>query len=174
MARSREKPETSEGRDPGREELLTLAEDLIQQATTMTIATRSPHSAWAAPVYYAYCRGRFYFFSSPSSRHIREAEAAGGSAACSIHAHASSWKEIRGLQMEGEIAPVSGLFEGAEAVAAYLKRFPFTTEFFKGKALPDVTAFSERFGVRLYAFKANLVLYCDNSIRFGFREEIRL
>lgn len=160
--------------EPDQKDLAPLARALISGATTMTIATGFSGSAWAAPVYYAYHRKRFYFFSSPSSRHIRDALAAGGSAACSIHAEASSWREIRGLQMEGEIFQVSSLLEGAEAIAAYLKRFPFTTDFFKGGVLPDMKAFSERFGVRLYAFRPLISLYCDNSIRFGFRKEIIL
>jgi uncharacterized protein YhbP (UPF0306 family) len=160
--------------DPDENDLAPRAEALINGATTMTIATAFSGSAWAAPVYYAYHRRRFYFFSSPSSRHITDALAGGGLAACSIHAQASSWREIKGLQMEGEISQVSSLLEGAEAVAVYLRKFPFTTDFFKGGALPDMKAFSERFGVRLYAFRPRISLYCDNSIRFGFRKEVIL
>jgi hypothetical protein len=57
---------------------------------------------------------------------------------------------------------------------AYLKKYPFTTDFFKEKVPLDLDTFAERFGVKLYGFIPALVYYLDNRIRFAFREEVTL
>ena len=151
--------------------LRKLAENLIEEESTMTLATAQGNAAWAAPVYYVFCRSAFYFFSDPGSRHIEES-LAGGQASAAIHASAVSWEEIRGIQMSGSIDMVSGKLEGVEAIGKYLKKFGFTKDFFSKDQAMDLDAFAKRFHVRLYKFKPTLIYYLDNSIRFGFREEI--
>lgn len=139
----------------------------------MTLATAGGEAAWAAPVYYVFYRSRFYFFSDPTSRHVKEALNAGQSAAA-IHTDASSWQEIRGIQMSGVIAEVSPGLEAFKAVDAYLKKFPFTKEFFANAEKLDLAAFLKRFRVRLYSLSPHTVYYLDNRIRFGFRERVVL
>lgn len=76
--------------------------------------------------------------------------------------------------MSGQMETVQARLGTIEVIRAYLKRFPFTKDFFKpGQAL-DLEAFAKRFKVKLYRFKPSLVYYMDNSIRFGFREEVLL
>ncbi|MBI4772675.1 MAG: pyridoxamine 5'-phosphate oxidase family protein [Deltaproteobacteria bacterium] len=139
----------------------------------MTVATAEENTPWAAPVYYVYQEGGFYFFSDPRSRHIVESQASGRSAA-SVHVAANTWKDIRGLQMSGHIRRVSIGPESARALAAYLKKFPFTSEFFSSGAPLKVEDFKQRFNVRLYAFIPERVYYLDNRVRFGFREKVDL
>ena len=158
---------------PTESELSALAGSLAAEQTTMTLATAGDSTAWAAPVYYVYFNAAFYFLSSPESRHIREA-LENGRASSSIHASGSTWQDIRGLQMSGSIDPVTKGREAIQALRAYLKRYPFTKEFFKNKASMDLENFWERFGVKLYRFNPSLVYYLDNRIRFAFREEVRL
>jgi uncharacterized protein len=158
---------------PDRDELRWLALDLINSASTMTLATSGRNTAWAAPVYYVYQGGGFFFFSKPDSRHIEEALAA-GFAGAAIHAHAESWQHIRGLQMSGVIRKSRIGLNAISAMQAYLKKFPFTKEFFKDDQQMDLNGFISRFKVSLYHFKPELVYYQDNQIRFGFREEISL
>jgi uncharacterized protein YhbP (UPF0306 family) len=95
----------------------------------MTLATRSDADAWAAPVYYVFFESAFYFLSSPDSRHITEAFE-NGQAAAAIYASGSTWQEIRGLQMTGSIGAVSGKIEAIQGLSEYLKKFPFTKDFF--------------------------------------------
>ena len=153
--------------------LKRLAMDLIEGQSTMTLATAKGDVAWSAPVYYVLFKSCFYFFSDPTSRHIEESLAS-GQASCSIYANASTWQEIRGIQMSGHVETVLPRLGAIEVIRAYLKKFPFTKDFFKpGQAL-DLEAFVKRFKVRLYRFKPTLVYYLDNSIRFGFREEVIL
>lgn len=163
----------NQGAAPSDQELKKLAIDLIDGQSTMTLATAKGHVAWSAPVYYVFFKSCFYFFSDPTSRHVQEALAS-GQASSSIYANASTWQEIRGIQMSGQMETVSARLGAIEVIRAYLKKFPFTTDFFKpGQAL-DLEAFSKRFKVKLYRFKPSLVYYLDNSIRFGFREEVLL
>ena len=154
-----------------KERLRTLAGNLIEGQSTMTLATAQGDVAWAAPVYYVFCRSAFYFFSDPVSRHIQES-LAGCQASAAVHSGTSSWEEIRGVQMSGSIDRVSGKLEAVETIGKYLKKFGFAQDFFSKDQALDLDAFAKRFHVRLYKFKPSLIYYLDNSIRFGFREAI--
>jgi len=158
---------------PSKEELKVLTEALIEAQSTMTLATAKGDVAWSAPVYYVYVKSCFYFFSDPTSRHIEESLGS-HHVASSIYANASTWQEIRGIQMSGQIEAVPVRFGAVQVIRAYLKKFPFTKDFFKPGEAMDLDAFAKRFKVRLYRFKPTLVYYLDNSIRFGFREEVKL
>jgi uncharacterized protein YhbP (UPF0306 family) len=158
---------------PSEQDLKNLAGRLAAGQTTMTLATAGENVAWAAPVYYVFSKSAFYFLSDPESRHIREALKS-GQASSAVFAQASTWKEIRGLQMTGCIRPVAVGREALQALRAYLKKYPFTREFFDKDAPLDLANFGERFGVKLYKFIPALVYYLDNQIRFAFREEVKL
>lgn len=158
---------------PTGQELTELSVRLAAEQTTMTLATASKDEAWAAPVYYVFFKSRFYFLSDPKSRHIQEALQSGQTSSA-IHVSASTWKEIRGLQMTGAIEPVKDGLEALLAIKEYLKKYPFTKEFFGKNASLDLKSFGERFGVRLYKFVPTLVYYLDNQIRFAFREVVKL
>ena len=158
---------------PSGREIKNLAVSLLTEQTTMTLATADKNIAWAAPVYYVFLHAKFYFLSDPKSRHIRESLQS-GQASASVHAAASTWKEIRGLQMTGRILPVEVGREALQALRAYLQKYPFTREFFDKNSPLDLASFKDRFGVRLYKFMPALVYYLDNHIRFAFREEVKL
>ncbi len=158
---------------PTGQELTELAGRLVAEQTTMTLATAKKDVAWAAPVYYVFFKSGFYFLSDPESRHIQEA-LQGGQTSSAIHASAATWQEIRGLQMTGAIEPVGGGLEALQALKEYLKKYPFTKEFFGKSAALDLNSLGERFGVKLYKFVPALVYYLDNQIRFAFREVVKL
>jgi uncharacterized protein YhbP (UPF0306 family) len=158
---------------PSQDELRKLAEELIREQNTMTLSTSINDVAWAAPVYYANLAFTFYFFSDPDSRHIQEALASRQASAAIFH-QSSTWKEIRGIQMSGALHPMSPGLESLRALRAYLKKFPFTQEFFSTGEKFDLDGFAKRFRVRLYRFQPDLFYYMDNRIRFSFRERIEL
>lgn len=159
--------------EPSAAELRALAEELVREQSTMTLATSMNSQAWAAPVYYVYHKFHFYFLSDPATRHIREALES-GQVSVAIHAPSFEWREIRGLQMSGRVEHVAGKMEALQAVGAYLKKFPFTKDFFTPGLALDMAAFESRFRVKLYRFAPSLTYYLDNKIRFGFRAEIVL
>ena len=159
--------------NPSANEISKLATDLIYQQRTMTLATTDGQGAWAAPVYYVCHKAAFFFFSDPQSRHILETSG-GRPAAAAIHANVDGWKEIHGIQMSGVIRQVPTGMAGAQALGAYMQRFPFTKEFFKPDQSIDLAAFAKQFKTKFYRFDPDLVFYQDNRIRFGFRIETRL
>ena len=158
---------------PDARELNALARQMVADQNTLTLAPAEGGAAWAAPVYYVFVKPAFYFLSSPDSIHIYEA-LHGGQAAGSVHAAASTWQEIKGLQMNGKIRAVKPGLEAVKVLRAYLKKYPFTTDFFKDNQSLNLDTFAKRFGVKLYGFIPSLVYYLDNQIRFAFREEVSL
>ena len=158
---------------PSDQELKRLAEDLIVGQNTMTLATAQYNTAWAAPVYYVSIEFKLYFFSDPTSRHIQESMES-DQASAAIFSPASTWQEIRGVQMSGNIRWISAGLESLKVLHAYLKKFSFTKEFFDSNQEMNLDAFVKRFRVRLYRFQPILIYYLDNQIRFGFRERVSL
>ncbi|EFK12304.1 pyridoxamine 5'-phosphate oxidase family protein [delta proteobacterium NaphS2] len=165
-------PEEKVG-DPDPNKVRKLAEELINEQNTLTLATCSEKKAWAAPVYYVFMKSAFYFFSDPASRHITEALES-GQASGAIHGYAAGWQEIRGIQMTGCIKTLSMGLESGGAIRGYLRKFQFTKEFFSSGMALNLDAFTSRFRVKLYKFEPTLIYYLDNSIRFGFKEQVAL
>lgn len=160
----------------------SAALDLIQSEHIMTLATSDQGQAWAAPVYYVYSGYCFWFFSSPSSRHISSIQPA-GSAAAAIYAPSRGWRDIRGLQMQGHIEKASSSAAALGAVALYIKRFSFISELLPGHSpgagassliTPDLEGLEKAFRAKWYCFIPERIYYSDNSISFGYRECIEL
>lgn len=158
---------------PDDSQLRAFALDLIEKQYTMTLCTAIQDMPWAAPVYYVNLGFQFYFFSDPGSRHIQESLTAGKAAAAIFH-QSNSWREIRGVQMAGEIKGLNPGLESLRALRAYLKKFPFTEEFFDSRDQLNLEGFSKRFRVRFFRLRPNLVYYLDNRIRFSFREKVKI
>ncbi len=144
--------------DPRIEELL--------QVHTLTLATCSaegrPH---AAPVYFAASARslqpgmRLYFFSGQDSRHVQDLRRQ-PAAAGAIYPECEGWKDIRGLQLEGEVLPVARGPEWDAAWEQYRTKFPFVS------ALKPVVARNE-----LFAFVPHWIRLVDNRRGFGFKQE---
>lgn len=147
------------------------AVELIQDQSTLTLATADASGPWSAPVYFVLFDDRFYFFSSPRSRHIQQAELS-GQAAASLFADTESWQAIRGIQMKGKIERVRSIPLSLSVVAVYLARFPFTRDFFPGNPAPDLEAFFTCFNARLFEFSPEQVFYIDNRHGLGNRRLI--
>lgn len=148
-----------------------MALELIQNESTLTLATSGKLGPWSAPVYYIYLPGQFYFFSSPQSRHIQQAMKS-GTAAASLFCQAKSWQNIRGIQMTGTVQRIRSTTLSLKVIAVYLKRYPFTRDFLPETSPPDLDAFFSRFKARLYAFTPTTGYYTDNRFGFGARRQI--
>ena len=148
-----------------------MVQELIDGQITLTLATTGKSGPWSAPVYYVFFNRRFFFFSSPQSRHIRQSVEHGTTAASIFH-QADSWQDIRGIQMRGVIERIVAIQLSMKVIAAYLKRFAFTREFFGGRASPDLSDFYSHFKARLYAFIPTTIYYTDNRFGFGSRQRV--
>jgi uncharacterized protein YhbP (UPF0306 family) len=154
------------------ENIITRVENLIQNNQTMTIATAINHQAWATPVFYVNKGPCLYFFSSPNSRHIKEALES-GQAACTIFAQDAIWQNLMGLQMSGKVETISGSVEASKVILAYGKKFSLVKKLFSSIKNITLNDFSNKLNAKLYCFIPESILFMDNSIHFGFREEIK-
>lgn len=141
-------------------------EAFLQAHHVMSVATSGPEGPWSAAVFYASDALTLYFPSSPASRHSRDIEAS-GRAAATIHAETGDWREIRGLQLEGAAARISGT-ERVAAIARYGEKFPLVAEL---SSVPrEIAAAMAR--VEWYRLTPRRVRLVDNTLGFGHREEL--
>ena len=144
---------------------------LLRDERTLALATADP-GPWSAPVYFVHLRGRFFFFSSPESRHVRGALTTGRCAG-SIHRSSADWREIEGLQMDGTLEEVPAGPEAADAFAAYVRKFPTVKDLLPGAAL-DLALLAERLRARMYVLVPESVFLVDNHAGIAGRRPIVL
>ena len=135
----------------------------------MTLATWGSQGCWSAPVYYLYQNGGFYFFSSPDSRHIRDAEDRDGGCAASVFHDSEEVKELRGLQMQGRIAPVAMNVEALAAAGAYVKKYNIRIN-----AENALAALTKQYRASFYRFVPEEIYYMDNRFGFGSRKRVEI
>jgi uncharacterized protein YhbP (UPF0306 family) len=134
----------------------------------MTLATQGAGGPWAAAVYYANAGFKLYFLSSPASRHCRNL-AADPHAAAAIQEDYADWPEIKGVQLEGEVAELRDADE-RHARALYGEKFPVVRGA-SGAAAALARALEK---VRWYRLTPRRLWFIDNSLGFGHRDEIKL
>jgi uncharacterized protein len=158
------RPETPEATGFTTAALTETARRLFDEVPVMTLATCAGASPSAADVYFAADGFDLVFLSSPRSRHCRNL-AVHPACAVTIHPRVASWREIRGLQIEGEAAPPAGALASARALAAYLGKFPFARDLI---AHPGETgrAFAS---AALYVLRPSCLRYLDNALGVGTR-----
>jgi uncharacterized protein len=155
-------------------DLRAAIQRLLQAQTTATIATMSPAGPWAAAVFYASDPElRLYFVSDPRTRHGRDL-AADHRAAATVHADCASWRQIRGLQIDGRVTLLDGP-ERAEGMALYLARFPEVQAMTEGSGDSDEQRIARRLeAAALYRLTPVSIRLIDNTRGFGFRETLVL
>ena len=142
---------------------------ILREIPAMTLATCNLGIPWATDVYFAAVGFELFFFSSHRSRHCRNL-ADNPSCAATVHPTVNSWKEIKGLQMEGVAEPATTLGGKAQGLAAYIGKFPFARELF---ANPTETI-STIDKATMYVMRPSHILLLDNALGFGSRYGIRL
>jgi len=140
----------------------------LEAHNVATLATTGPEGPWAAAVLYANTGFTLYFLSSPTSRHGRNI---GGNAetAATIQEDYCDWREIKGIQLEGQAKRLEGA-ERAEAEARFGAKFP---RLVSPALAPGAIAHALRL-VAWYELEPTRVCFVDNSRGFGHRDEIPL
>jgi uncharacterized protein YhbP (UPF0306 family) len=133
----------------------------------MTLSTTDPEgNPHAAPVYFVVVDEdqylNLYFFSDEKSEHSRHF-VQNPKAAAAIYPECEGWRDIKGLQLHGEVRLVESKKEWDFAWERYQVKFPFVS------ALKTVVAQN-----RLYTFIPNWIRLVDNSQGFGFKKEWEL
>ncbi len=117
----------------------------------------------SAPLFFAVDDdGSLLFVSSPKSRHSLNI-AADSKAAVTVHNETWSWEKIAGVQMEGEVHLVPAGPGREQAWEVYKAKFPFVAEF-EGEVSRS----------EFYRFAPKWARLIDNSVQFGYKEEIEL
>ncbi len=152
-------------------------EQFLRQHTTLTLATWTPDGPQAAPLFYAHAWGnadaddgilRIFFISNPASNHCL-ALAEQPNVAAAIYQDGQDWRQIRGLQIEGEARLAQPGPDEAQARAAYLAKFPFVATADDLDGAFDLAGPLTRSS--FYVIEANWVRLIDNTLGFGHREE---
>jgi uncharacterized protein YhbP (UPF0306 family) len=101
-----------------------------------------------------------FWTSSANSRHSRNI-ARDARAAVTVHRTTWSWRDIAGVQMEGEVVEIGQGTDWQTALDLYLSKFPFAKDFEAELSRSSFYRFTPRWG-RLI----------DNGQGFGHKEEI--
>ena len=137
--------------------------ELIHAESTLVLSVRDAEGAvHAAPLFYLDEEElSLVWLSSRDSRHSVYL-AAEPRVAVTIYRSTFQWKQIVGVQMEGQAEEVAAA-ERAALVEAYCARFHIDTVL--SFALIRSTA---------YRFRPRWIRSIDNRVRFGYRQEIEL
>ena len=165
-----EKPEIAAGNPLDPEAYRNRAMALLKNTKTMVLAVDGGDGPWAAPVYYLFASPGIYFFSSPRSKHaqaLRRCSRAAGA----IFADSDQLKNIRGLQMVGDVEQVQGAARRLNITTRYLAKFPQAGQMLRPGRNP-LSELDAR--VDLYVFWPVEVHCTDNRQGFGRRVAIEL
>ena len=145
-------------------EFIDTVNAFLKRHTTMTVATVD-REAWpqAADVFYASDDAlRLFFVSGEKSRHAVNLQRVSRVAA-TIHNNTWDWRDIQGVQIEGEARALSDPDERDRAWTLFRAKFPFTNEF-----IDQIVRSS------FYVIAPSWVRLIDNTRGFGHRQEIEL
>lgn len=155
------------------EELAQTIMHFMDHHTTMTLACCDSDGPWAAPVYYARQGFDLIFFSSPTSRHC-STFARNPKAAAAIYGEYERWQDIKGLQMEGFVEPLTSAVDKARATTTYLLRFPFAREFLISPKIISAHVATKMSQVTLHQFRPRIIRYLNNEDGFGNRWKLNI
>ncbi len=135
----------------------------LEAQSTLALATIDAEGyPQTAPLFYvsddAIC---LYWLSSASSRHSVNLMA-NSNVAATVYPLAWHWTEIRGVQIEGEASPVTDEMTRQDMLARYYKKFDLPPGF--ETIIVDSV---------LYVLKPRWLRWLDNSVRFGYKSEMR-
>jgi hypothetical protein len=144
------------------EEDLERVTALLREETTLALATADEDGrAEAAPLFFWTDEAlALYWLSSPESRHSFHLQSR-SDAAVTVYRQAATWKEICGVQMQGQVGTITEPERRKAVLKSYCERFN----------LGGVFSLAIRKSV-LYIFEPEWIRYLDNGKRFGYKFEL--
>lgn len=137
----------------------------LAEHQVMSLATATEHDIWAAAVFYVNKEFDFFFLSAGHTRHAQNM-GLNPRVAATIQEDYRDWPQIKGVQMEGEIALLTGVAQRA-ALALYQMKYPFLQS--AGAGVQTALA-----RVNWYRLRARRLYFIDNSRGLGHRDEVDL
>jgi uncharacterized protein len=138
----------------------------LRDHNVMTLATTGPQGLWAAAVFYVNDGFTLYFLSAPTSRHSLNVETQPGISA-TIQEDYKDWRQIKGIQLEGEAKRIEGA-EQAATIARYGLKFPIVGNLASAPA-EIVKAMSR---IVWYKVVPTQLYFIDNALGLGHRDEV--
>ncbi len=142
--------------------------EFLQAHHVVTLATIGDAKPWAAAVLYASEGFTLFWLSAPTSRHSLEL-ARNPKVAATIQEDCSDWSLIKGVQMEGVAAEISGN-EAKSVRACYEQKYPLVGNLAQTPA-SIVAALAK---ASWYKLVPERLWFIDNSVAFGHREQLHL
>jgi uncharacterized protein len=146
--------------------------DMLSRHHTVTLATVGAGEPWAATVFFASDADlRLYFVTDPRTRH--GADLAGGSpVAAAVNADPASWDDIRGVQLRGHAATVTGERRAA-ALALYLHKFPDVARLFREPRNESEQRIAARLqSTAFWCLTPRWLRLLDSQRGFGWKQEL--
>lgn len=143
--------------------------EYIDSVGVMTLSTSDPKTGAprATPVFFAR-RGRSFYFVS-FSKTVHASNISERPEVCaSVTRDYSNYSEIQGAQIFGKCRRVTELAGAAAAGLAFFAKYPD----FRSFASVDVLRSAR--DSDWYEIEAARIVFTDNTVKFGFREEIDL
>ena len=135
----------------------------ISAHNVLTLATSGPDGVWAAALFYVNDEFDLYFLSAAHTRHARHL-AQNPRVAATIQEDYAGWREIKGVQLEGNVHRLQPM-ERQAAIALYRQKFAFLRE--PGPEMEAALA-----AVAWYRLRPDLLFFVDNSRGFGHRDKV--
>lgn len=143
----------------------------MRDHNTLTLSTYGEGGAWAASVFYANDEFIIYFLTDPKTRHGRNI-IENPQVAATIDEDYRDWRKIKGIQLEGRAEIVVSRGEKAKALATYVRKFPFVTEFFSSPSKLSLAMFTRVTSTTFFRITPSRILFLDNEKGFSHREEL--
>ncbi len=141
--------------------------------STITLCTAKDGRAHGATVFYVNSGFVLYFLSSPGSRHVADLTD-NPRVAGTISEDCNSWRDIKGIQLEGTVRPMGTILENISLAKAYAKKIPGVSDLLFSPSSLDLTVIKKIGGVIFYELTPQRICFIDNSISFGHREDLLL
>ena len=147
------------------------ARQFCAAVSTLTLATCSDESPWAATVFFAAdSKFNLYFVSDHRTQHGRDMTT-NNKVAATINPDCDNWNDVAGLQIRGEVNIVDGV-ERAKALALYFKKFPQIDALFASPEGEHEETIAKRLkAANFYKITPEMVRVIDNAQGFGYRVE---
>ena len=156
------------------QDVILRVQEFLNNHNTVSIASKNSESVWAATVFYiADTNMNLYFLSSDKTQHISNIQT-DENVAITVYKDVEDWQSIQGLQGSGQVSEVASS-DRDKILADYIKKYVFLDDLLQNPKDDQEKKIAEQFSsIGLYVYKPNFFRIIDNSISFGFKQELVL
>jgi len=155
------------------EDLRQTILEYMETHNAMSLATENEGIPHAASVFYVNRGFDIYFLSSPTTRHGTNLTQ-NPKVSATINEDYSNWLLIKGIQIEGKVETIGGIKENIDIARLYVKKFPYVTDFLFSPMKFGPKVASKVAKVRFHRLKPARILFLNNELGFGHRDELIL